>query len=174
MAEPCRKPNLLDAMILIAAGAVGLGLGRAAIIDGRPRRALPPSFRFMQALQDLHAGAVACVLTLSIALVVIRLRRPRPPILALLKQPGWMGCVGSTVMTLATGICWVWSPGVPRLSDYLFFLSTMGAWGVILGWMSLILAWSWRPEPGWIDRAGRVLSLCWIALVGLLYLSFAV
>jgi hypothetical protein len=29
-------------------------------------------------------------------------------------------------------------------------------------WLSLILARAWRPEPTWVDRAGRALGVCWI------------
>jgi hypothetical protein len=29
-------------------------------------------------------------------------------------------------------------------------------------WFVLLLAGWWRPEPSWIDRAGRVIGILWI------------
>ena len=28
-------------------------------------------------------------------------------------------------------------------------------------WLALALSRSWRPEPCWIDRIGRILGICW-------------
>jgi hypothetical protein len=29
-------------------------------------------------------------------------------------------------------------------------------------WLALVLSGRWRPEPDWIDRAGRAFGVCWI------------
>jgi hypothetical protein len=29
-------------------------------------------------------------------------------------------------------------------------------------WLALALSGRWRPERDWLDRAGRVLGVCWI------------
>jgi hypothetical protein len=36
--------------------------------------------------------------------------------------------------------------------------------GLVVGgaWLALILARAWRPEPTWIDRAGRIVGVIWI------------
>jgi hypothetical protein len=174
MSEPGRKPNLLDVMTLIAALAIGLGLGRAVIIEGRPSRPLPQSFWWMQALQIIHHGTLACVLMLSLAFLIVRLRRPRPPRRDLVKQPGLVACLGAMVMPV-TGFGGLILAAEPlRLSNAFIFLSTLGASGVVCGWGVLCLNRAWRPEPTWIDRLGRMLGLCWIGLPCLMYLSFLV
>jgi hypothetical protein len=33
---------------------------------------------------------------------------------------------------------------------------------VATGWIILILSRRWRPQPNWIDRAGRAFGLFWI------------
>ncbi len=35
---------------------------------------------------------------------------------------------------------------------------------VIVAWVVLLASGRWRPEPSWIDRAGRLLGAYWIAL----------
>jgi hypothetical protein len=35
---------------------------------------------------------------------------------------------------------------------------------VVASWVALALARRWRPEPSWVDRAGRALGAYWIAL----------
>ncbi len=37
-----------------------------------------------------------------------------------------------------------------------------GASVIPITWLLLVLGRRWRPEPGWIDRAGRLLGWSWI------------
>ncbi len=53
-----------------------------------------------------------------------------------------------------------------------FTIAVLGAlssmtvgFGVVAVWGTMALARRWRPEPGWIDRAGRVIGWLWIALI---------
>jgi hypothetical protein len=172
MPERCRKPNLVDAMIVIAALAVGFGLGRAVIVEswrGRPRL---PQFRLFWVTQSIHDGALACVWMLTLAFLVIRLRRPRPRLLDLLRQPGTVACLVALLMTALLVVNVAASTDRPRLSTWFQWLSIVGANGVVLGWAMLGIARAWTPERSWIDRTGLVLGFCWLGLFGLLELSF--
>ncbi len=173
MSEPCRKPNLVDGMISIAALAAGLGLGRAAIVEDRLRRPLPPSLRLVQTLLAVHSYALACVLMLTLAWLIIRLRRPRPKLRDLAFQPGMVAC-SFAAFASAVELCVMvfMTPARPaRLSSYFPFFAMMGAFGVITGWSSLALVGRWRPERGWIDRLGWLLGLCWLGLTVFLFLG---
>ena len=51
------------------------------------------------------------------------------------------------------------------LEDAVDFVSTVAGWMVAAAWFTLVVAGASRPEPSWIDRAGRILGACWIAVV---------
>jgi hypothetical protein len=58
-------------------------------------------------------------------------------------------------------------PRTPRERDDPFFNMLNGmprhAGFVVAGaWLTLLLAGAWRPEPTWVDRAGRALGVGWI------------
>ena len=72
-------------MILIAAIAVALQTSRAYDINYR----LPSRFRFL----DWMRGAPSCVVvTIAVALIPLRLRRPRPGLRRISRQPGFAAC----------------------------------------------------------------------------------
>lgn len=163
---PCRRFTLLDGMILIAAAAVWMALSRSVIdmlwTDWHElrRRGLsllsrPDICRSWEIgiLNMLMLG----VFILTPTFLVLRLRRPRPPMERLSWQPGWMAC---------WLICWEFIP-----------VGILGARGAYLLSSSVAIAWlaAWwtgriRPEPGWIDGLGRFLGACWISLAGFLLL----
>jgi hypothetical protein len=39
--------------------------------------------------------------------------------------------------------------------------------GVAVGaaWVNLAVCGRWRPEPEWIDRLGRIVGACWLAMM---------
>src|SRR5262249_26791016 len=103
-----RKPTIIDGMILIGATAVGLGLARATWSG------------FHHGLLGLVGFVVAAIYGMlapwASALLVIRLRRPRPPRRRLGRQPGYIACAASVlalVITLATTL-----PFFPALSAF--------------------------------------------------------
>ena len=73
-------------------------------------------------------------------------------------------------IALSMGLCQVallairWDPNGGRLApdEWLVNLGNPAA-AVIGGWLGLRLAGRWRPDPGWIDRLGRILGWTWIA-----------
>jgi hypothetical protein len=187
-----RRFTLADAMVLVAATAVGLALARA--FSGM---VFPTSSSF------LYGGAVPgplpglaplsrrivlgwpVVAMATLALVGLRLRRPRPPGRRLFAPPGVSACmVAAAVMALeALSTASLSIPGFFKapLPGTLAGLLEDGrvrqmwwtvhatvadsvSYAVIAWWLAMALARRWRPERSWIDRAGRAVGLLWIAL----------
>ena len=141
----------------------------------------------------------SCLLAWTLALLALRCRQPRPPLRRLALQPGTVVCI-ATVLGMAEGtlellarwaLCWVikredwwrlntdlnqWD-SVPlgawfRIHDWVITRSEYIAFGIVLAWIVLALSRRCRPEPSWLDRAGRILGLLWItAAVGSWYLG---
>ena len=178
MATPRRRFTLMDAMILVAATAAGCALIRYYwnFYGGWPRDGF-----------SLFGWAMtsACFLSpLSFALIVLRMRTPRPTRTRLRRQPG---LVSNLVVMLGWFIygglaAWAWlrriagrdiSSPDPDL-DLLIVIQRVHSctelvgWMVAASWFALVLAGACRPEPSWIDRAGRILGACWIAIAVLL------
>jgi hypothetical protein len=99
---------------------------------------------------------VSCLLaSLVPALLIIRLRRPRPPFRLVIRQPVFAVCAALIVGALV----------VVDL-HFLFRIDLRPT--VVLLTSCMILLWivaglpPWRPEPSWIDRAGRAAGVGWI------------
>ena len=90
----------------------------------------------------------------------------------LARRPGYVAC-GAVLVSLVLGMVLV-EPltsalGLVRQRQYVWeemelALAAQAGVGVATGWLVLALAGMWRPEPHWIDRAGRVVGVLWIAL----------
>jgi hypothetical protein len=189
-AEParCRTFGLIDAMIVIAGVAICLAAGahlflfwadrlgrlcRAAAAHGPDMLLHWPVF--WNAIRDdlrntLWYGfqfTMSALVGLTLAFFAVRLRRPRPPLRVLIRQPGTVGG-----LAMVFGLFWV--------TGYLYYLfpdsadaSTAApiamAGSVAAAWSVLVLSRRWQSEPGWIDRMGRLLGVIAIAngLLGL-------
>jgi hypothetical protein len=179
MARPhCRKPTLADLMILVAATAAGLAGSLALnpgwiVVDWS-------SFEF-QALK-----AMPLLTGWALALIAIRLRRPRPRTRRVFRQPGMVACC-VVAFTVLLGIIQVSFMEILDKFRYLSFVnelfhgsfdllemfgyytaSSMGlfkcGFGIVASWIILALAGCWQPESGWIDRSGMLLGGCWIVI----------
>jgi hypothetical protein len=190
-----RRLTLADAMLLVAATAVGIGSTRHVWKSwGYPWfwqlnlgwGAGPVFARFLTVsalcLPGLAAGTAA--------VLAVRLRRPRPPLRLVALQPGAAACAAALVVVAletlgeaASMLYFEWSRG--------YLGSTLGAAGVLGWWHVHVLIWvpypvsyailaAWatlafsrrcRPEPSAIDRAGRFLGACWVALALLFWLN---
>jgi hypothetical protein len=165
-----RRLTLLDMMALVAATAVGLALASAL----QPRNQdLGQSARFVALLvaSQQHGAAVERAVSLTaplfafwtLALTVLRLRGPgKVPI----GSPGPAACV-STSLVLMAGLPLNLMTYTPPGHPWVLALWTGGSWAgfvVIAVWGVLALRGQWRPESNWIDRAGRVVGLYWIAV----------
>lgn len=165
-----RRFTIADAMILVVAGAVAALLGRsiAPSLDEPPPPGFAAIWQYLAWVQLLGSSATVPGMA---AMIAIRLRRPRPSRLRLGFQPGFVACV-AVVGSLAPGLAWYAGirhrPGFqrPESFDQVWYCVTEWTGTAVLGaWIALILARRWRPEPSWIDRAGRALGLYWIGLL---------
>ena len=151
-------------MILVAAAAIGLVLARATI----------DHIFWMSTGFRKYAGPISGFLVgLTLAYVPIRLRRPRPALRRLVRQPGVTACFAVLLVMALDGAVWVLYclkhayPLVQYLPNYWRGNSEHIAPAVTAVWLGMLLSRRWRPESGWIDRLGRVIGFAW-----LLYLLF--
>ena len=187
-----RRFRLLDAMILVAATALGFAItqwiGHAT--DGEVSwGALREEFR---ECVDQYTGKVclgvtqeAAILGLmtawlimplaamwTLALIPIRLLGPRPRLRRLARQPGIVATCAAGVTIVFLGLCVMVAAllAEPAVID-LLSVSTSGAWfcapmfvgwSVLISWTSLLVGRRWRAEATWVDRMGRAAGLCWI------------
>jgi hypothetical protein len=184
-ADTTRQPNLGDVMILVVACAVAMGIMKQA-----------DPMKLLAALNKSPTGSVSVttevaidfwvekwvspiLVTLAVAFLVIRLRRPRPPLRHLWQRPGTIALALIMVtltlegllalasyLSYATGV--VARPGsyinlAVRFSGMLKDATAYGG-ALILGtWISLAFSRRFRFEPGWIERASILIGSCWIA-----------
>jgi hypothetical protein len=113
------------------------------------------------------SGLMMLLLVASLAFLVMRLRRPRPPLGPLVRQPGmvglqamWAGLLGSVILD------------GHRFAPALGILAL--AVPVPAAWAALALTGRWSPEPGWIDRFGRALGVRWCLLVAFYLAGLAI
>jgi hypothetical protein len=190
-----RRFTLLDAAVLIAATAVGLSIYRAAELE-KQRLALfdvsafRPVWGWRGAVWDMRADSeriLPLLLPWSIALLTLRLLRPRPRVRRLAQQPG---LVASVCATLAFGLLATWLvlpagsgravPGYLEDNfDYWFptphlwalpdafragYAAPLVSFTILGGWVGLALSGRWRPEPSWIDGVAQLVGLLWISV----------
>jgi hypothetical protein len=177
----CRQFRLSDAMILLAGTALALSAGahllllladmigrlcreaiahRADLPDHWPLfwGATHDSLRYT-AWYGLQM-AETFLLGMTPAFFVLRLRRPRPPLRALVRQP-------DTVAGLAIVFGLFWGTGgllwlFPDKVDSMTAAPIAVGGAVAIGWIALALSRWWKPELGWVDPIGRVLG--WAAI----------
>jgi hypothetical protein len=159
-------------MILVAATAVGLALARAYFREyflARPIREhgwlrwtiVAGSLQFIYFLPVLSSWTVA--------LVALRLRRPRPRLRSLALRPGWLATCSAVTGLLLGALTLVvkHQKGVGGWLKVELFAYPIGV-AVGAGWVNLLVCGRWRPEPEWIDRLGRAVGSCWIAMTFLI------
>jgi hypothetical protein len=170
-----RQLSIMDAMILVLGTAVGAALARAylrghfAALDLWPKTGFDREWLWR--VVNWSRGPGACVVVpMMAALLAIRLRPPRPRRGRLIHQPGFAACLAIMVWLL---LRWIWvatfyypprSPPPAARFEPLWFEATQYAGEAVVGsWLALALSRRWRPEPSWVDRAGRVLGAYWLA-----------
>ncbi|AGA28431.1 hypothetical protein [Singulisphaera acidiphila] len=181
-----RAFGLVDAMVLIAATAVGFASYRVCK-DSWAGLGGIPLFRnsntwLIAFLYRATTWASLWLVPWTVALLLLSLRRPRAPLRLLARQPGFVATVASTLLfalgaaeiflVLAVRYLPTW-----RLGFLAFFLrplflhcafdlqlpTLMGA-AVAGSWLVLFLNGRWRPGRNWLDGLGRALGYCWVAL----------
>ena len=188
-----RRFTVLDGMILIGSLAVGLAAPRWFYPDDdwwELITSVVTDFAwsvnlFDQVVSDLMVFAMPSALALTLGVLTLRLRKPRPRWRRLARQPG---VVASLVLVLSwvvagafsvANVFWSGSisvvaatgapiqPGPSKwLESFTFFGSTLGSFAVVIAWTTQLLVGRWRAEPTWPDRLGRLVGVGWI-LMGL-------
>jgi hypothetical protein len=153
--SPKRRLTILDVMILVAATAVGFAAARAIMPVVRDERI---------------AGAWVCLVTLSLAVLFLRLKQPRPRLHRLMTRPGDAACVASLLATLMTAlVCLVgFISQIMALGSGIDFsdgpiigiIATPPA--VMAPWLIMALGRRWRSESDWIGWLGRALGIGYV------------
>jgi hypothetical protein len=166
-----RRLTILDVMVMVAGTAVGFAGSRTLLSLQR----MPSASLGVSAL----VGSPWVVVVPTLALVPIRLRRPRPDRDHLWRQPGWVACF-AVALTLAIGVIqqflsfvffFIRRPGAVRgallwssFRELSLRLPQQAVFAVAAAWAVLALGGRWSPEKSWIDRLGRLSGLYWIAV----------
>jgi len=184
---PRRPFKLLDAMALIAATAAGLGAARGMrgwLWDSTDVSFVAGTFAaiVLEAVRWIGLGLPLLVAwTVALALLPLLSPRSRPRLNDALGRPGMTAC-GSATFVLAIGAINLTALFLALLvndlarvmnSDeiretFVFFITynlliAPGS-AVTVAWSMQALSGRWRPEPDWLDRAGRFVGLVWMVL----------
>ena len=171
-----RRFGLLDAMIVVCALAPAFVVlrYRGEILGQQGPR------NVFNTQAALTAAANSFLISITLALTLIGLRGPRPPLRIGLRRPGMAACVAATaaiavLTTRATikdyAIFFVAHLFAGALFDFRYlFYSIPGdqmrvGFAVIGAWVMLLLTRAWRSEATWLDRSGRVLGWLWIGML---------
>jgi hypothetical protein len=189
-----RRFRLLDAMILVAATALGFGaigwFAKAAelslqdvsdaVSEVFPKQGRPISAQLVVGVCAMGGAIVTPLFAAwALALLSIRLISPRPRLRRLASQPGMMAVCSSIMVLAVLGLFFICvilvSGGLSRAEEaveYTFYsLPVLFGLTVAASWMSLLVGRRWRAERSWVDRAGRALGCVWI-VAGLLMIYF--
>jgi hypothetical protein len=162
-----RRFGLGDAMILIVALALGLALaGPAFMIIADGIRSAPRN-HFRTLAGAVQLGRFLNIIVLNFlfffipACLILRLRRPRPPLRTLIHQPGFAACAAPVAVVLAYLPLALFAPSGLAGQVTEIGVQALPVAAVPLAWLSLIATRRWDPEPSWIDRLGRILGVLW-------------
>jgi len=178
--NPSRRFVISDAMAVIATAAVGFALFRATLPDDLwkltdPNVTYPPGNRTYSLIHFTLSAVMSFLVVWTPILLFLRLRQPRPRLRRVFLQPGTVACA---VATLAMTIEALWI--LPLLAvgsrfvqkeTLLVNFACMVSFAVVGGWSVLVLSGRWRPEPSWIDRAGRITGVVWLAVTAVHWAS---
>lgn len=168
-----RKFSIIDMMILAASTTpVFLWLWLVSVFELMPFIGLEEG-SFFGALTTATFLADPFLAAWTLAWCVLRLRGPRPPWRHLVRQPGVaVGLVAIIGWSIGGIVTLRWSLDVHHMPPswiefgvvQLASATMFGGFGVFVAWAGIALDGRWRPEKSWVDRMGRALGVCWIAL----------
>jgi hypothetical protein len=169
-----RRFNLADVLIVTAASATTLAILRDApewprlVFMGGTFSSFGDSPLPVRAV--LRAGYV--LIPWTVAVFLMGLRRPRPPLRRLVLRPGmaacgavtlWLGLKTLLLVLMGVGVPQKWALVRAYMGDGVALVS-WAAPAVAGSWLVLVLSGRWRPDRGWFDRSGRVLGASWLVL----------
>jgi hypothetical protein len=171
----CRPLQIADLMILVVATAGSLFLVNQL---RAPDSGLPPGA--LGVALWIQTWITPWLSMMTLAIFVMRLRRPRPPFRLMFQQPGAiaavlalssLGYIGMFTLgrlafrgTRGPGIFFP-TPLAQALGDF-FSFSSIHAGPMIAGaWIALRLTGRLRRERGWLDGLGTIVGATWILIV---------
>jgi hypothetical protein len=180
-----RRFSTLDGMILVGALASGFGVLRMSSPEANWGDILERAVSLSDwsvgsaglLMVNLLTFATPMAVSLTMALLVLRNRQPRPPWRRLMRRPGTMACLAPScgwafgVMFAAAAMAdggadelrWPGSPGL-WIEVFSLAASFLAGFAVAITWIILVAIRRWHPEPSWLDRLGRLAGAGWIAL----------
>lgn len=172
-----RKFTILDGMILVGAIACGFAMRRAVLDSFHGFWVLQDDSWLMRNARGLNWAASPFLTMLTPAVLLLRLRRPRPRRFAMFRQSGMAACCAAIFPIAMSLACFIretagrsgelqdpLSTGVAGLHFQYMGLYRVGLW-VLGSWLALFLSGRWRPERSWIDRLGRTLGIGWLVVL---------
>jgi hypothetical protein len=169
-----RKATILDGMILVAAAACGLALSRA--IDSPYYVSSNWFGRIADGVVRVSA-VLPFLMTFTPAVLIMRLRRPRPGWRRLARQPGVAACAAAMMPVVFAWLEAAYLEWDPRHESV--FAATLpwgpglvfcecgyhaGVW-VLAAWLALALSGRRRSERSGIDRLGRLVGVGWLMML---------
>lgn len=177
--RPCRRRlNLVDLSILVLAASVGFVVIRRDLdaVFSRPKGGLfhPGFYPWTNPLVLFKAVTVEVwLMAWTAGWLILQLRPPRLRLRLLTRQPGFLACYSSVVVTLAFGpLTWALirsiTSGTNGWVDRALWAelvsSQIGA-AVLAGWALLATSARCRIRAGWLDRCGQVIGVFWVAMI---------
>ena len=170
--RPRSRPfGLGDAMIFVIAVGLGLTLARPAIALIFDAVRSDPRWRFQTLAGAVSLGRMLNIVLLNFLLfllpacMIVRLRHPRLSFRSVICQPGFAACAAPISVVVATlPLVFLHASGLARpvieiAAQILIVIA------VPMTWVVLIATRRWNPEPGWIDRLGRILGILWMVCI---------
>jgi hypothetical protein len=183
-----RRFQVVDTLMLTAAMALGIvGTSHVWKFWGYPWfwdldagwSAGVTLIRFQTVIALLLPGLAAC----TVSVLASRFLPPRPPLRVIALQPGSAACGAATLVliseTMSEAVSLVYFEASKGYLGAAWRASGLASWflghvlltvahpislAVIAVWSVLFLSRQAQPEPSWVDRAGRLLGACWIAV----------
>jgi hypothetical protein len=166
-----RRFGLLDVIILVAATGIGLAFWRG--LQGSPVWTALPSdslqWYWFQAL-----GTITILVPLSLALLVLALRPPRPRLRRVARRPApVVGLAALLVLALNVVVLLTVMGLLGRpYEDFtngknIYFcrlVSVQAGMAIALTWSVQALGGCYRRQANWLDVFGWVIGACWISL----------
>jgi hypothetical protein len=123
-----------------------------AYVDSLVRYALGDRALGRAMMNGLPPAAMTFLFAYAFILLALRLLSPRPPVAELVRQPG-LWASGGVVL------------GAAAMLTLRYFQPVIFPASVALAWLALALSGRWHAERSWIDRSGRIVGACWLALL---------
>jgi hypothetical protein len=172
-----RRLSLLEAMILIAALAMGLprSLSEAKAIFDWDSAIVGSRFTTIRILSRdfCRQAMVPWLATSTLGVTVVALRRYRLDVRGLFRSPRVAGCVAATLGMAMGKSAGAWNGGFRRFGGFWYWLVADLPWdagGAVLGaWLVLAIGGRRRAGGDGLDWIGRALGICWVVTYLLTY-----